>query len=197
MELSPEKKIKPGSEHLGWQSVAFHKCQVIQGDQNMYFLLQKPYINATYILYVCVDVLVYHTMCIFIRLASISHYKQIMNQSRVWIFCCLSAFFKKPGITQHPYAYYLFICILQRQIKSHVSPNSVMTAAYQIVLALLRYILPWGQKDLVSHLGLTFTGACPALSHIGLPKVLILPWIWAPDESGPKSPGLLQIFQPL
>lgn len=40
----------------------------------------------------------------------------------------------------------------------------------------------------VSHLGLTFTGACPTFSHTGLLKVLILPWIWAPDESGPKPP---------
>lgn len=142
------------------------------------------------------DVLEYQTMYVLIRLASISYYKLIMNQSRVCIFCHLSAFSKKPGITQHPHWYYLLIFILQKQIKLHASPNSVTTAAYQIVLALLRYALSWGQKDLVSHLGLTSRGACSALSYVGTKKMLIhLPWIWTADESGPKSPKLLQLLQ--
>lgn len=151
-----------------------------------------------HILYVSVDVLVYQTMYVLIRLASTSYYKLIVNQSRVWVLCHLSALSKKPAFTQHPCWYYLFIFILQKQMKSHTSPNSVTTAAYQIMLALLRYILSWGQKDLVSHLGLTSRRACPAFFHVGTNKMLIhLPWIWMADESGPKSPKPLQLLQSL
>lgn len=81
MECSPEKKLNQETSILGgraWLSINARWYKVIKTCIAYY-----RNINATHILYLCVDVLVYQTMYIFIRLASISHYKQIMNQSQV------------------------------------------------------------------------------------------------------------------